>query len=509
MFSARQTWIPVAAVDYLPIIVTANVLRTSPGGTANTMRIQIYNGTPNIDWGDGNFTVVSTPGTYSKTYANNSTLKQITLNSPNANVGFKFTDANRVVDVTDFGTIPITNAQGMFANSRGLTTLTTTRTPNFEGNTDASLMFSNANAFSHNVSNWNITNVSNTSLMFRGASVFNIDIGGWDMKNVKDVSGMFQLAVAFNQPIGSWNMSNVTNTANMFVSARAFNQNIGSWDMGNVTNTGSMFAGANVFNNGGSDTIKNWNISNVTNAALMFQNTTAFDQPVGSWSPVKLQNASLMFNGSGFNNGGNSSFAGWSVTSNLTTTSGMFQNASLFNQPVGEINMSNVTITQSMFYNAYAFNNGGNTNINNWNTANITNMATMFLGANSFNQNIGNWNVSNVISMGVMFSTATAFNNGGSSDINNWNTANLNNCYAMFRTASSFNQPLGNWDTSKMYVFVGEGSSLDYMFYEASVYNQDLSTWCVANFASYTPVGFDGLTPSWALPKPVWGTCPP
>lgn len=460
MFSARQTWIPIAeSTTYLPMIFTANVARGSFASTANTMRIQIYNGTPNIDWGDGNITTVTTAGIYTKTYANNTDLKTITIDSPTSNVGFKFTDANRIINVVDFGTIPISNASSMFANARGLTTLATTRTPNFEGNTNASNMMSNCSAFTHSVGNWNMSKVSNTSFMLRGATSFNIDIG--------------------------------------------------SWDMTNVANSSYMFSSATAFNNGGSDSIKNWNMSNVVDASGMFSGAGSFNQPVGSWSPNKLTNAVSMFGAAGsFNNGGNSSFAGWANAANLQNTAFMFSSSGSFNQPVGEINMSNVITISRMFSGATAFNNGGNTNIGSWDTSKVANMELTFYQATPFNQDIGSWNVSNVTVMGSMFNSATAFNNGGSPSINNWNTSNLNNCYGMFNTASSFNQPLGDWDTSKFYLFPGEGTSADYMFYNATVFNQNLSTWCVSNL-TYPATNFStgsALTPE---NTPVWGTCPP
>jgi len=48
---------------------------------------------------------------------------------------------------------------------------------------------------------------------------------------------------------------------------------------------------------------------------------------------------------------------------------------------------------------------------------------------------------------------------------------------------------------------------MDYMFFKASAFNQDLSGWCVTNFPTGLPA-FDVDTPSWSSPKPVWGTCP-
>ena len=75
----------------------------------------------------------------------------------------------------------------------------------------------------------------------------------------------------------------------------------------------------------------------------------------------------------------------------------MFE-GTLFNQPIGEWNVSNVTNMESMF--AYGF---FNQPISNWDVSKVTNMAYMFATNYEFNQPIGNWDVSNVPNMENMF----------------------------------------------------------------------------------------------------------
>jgi len=56
-----------------------------------------------------------------------------------------------------------------------------------------------------------------------------------------------------------------------------------------------------------------------------------------------------------------------------------------------------------MFYNASLFNQP----INDWDVSNVTNMYGMLCCATSFNQPISDWDVSNVINMDNMFFDAT------------------------------------------------------------------------------------------------------
>ena len=78
--------------------------------------------------------------------------------------------------------------------------------------------------------------------------------------------------------------------------------------------------------------------------------------------------------------------------------------------------------------------------------SNVTNMSSMFINATSFNQPLNNWNVSNVTNMFQMFTIASVFNQ----DLNSWDVSSVTNMSSMFFYATSFNQSLNNWDISSV-----------------------------------------------------------
>ena len=142
--------------------------------------------------------------------------------------------------------------------------------------TDMENMFYGANSnFNQDISNWDVSNVTEMRAMFYEKWGFNQPIGDWDVSNVTDMSYMFSQAEAFNQPISNWDVSNVTNMRDMFFGAFSFNQNISSWDVSNVTNMGNMFYFAIYYN----QDLSSWSVDGVLYCENFDRDTTQWTLP--------------------------------------------------------------------------------------------------------------------------------------------------------------------------------------------------------------------------------------
>lgn len=122
----------------------------------------------------------------------------------------------------------------------------------------------------------------------------------------------------------------------------------------------------------------------------------------------------------------------------------------------------NVTNISGMFFDATAFNQ----DISSWDVSSVTNMFYMFVGATSFNQPIGSWDVSNVTNMGAMFIDATSFNQ----DLSNWCVSNIPTAPNSFDLgATSWALPRPAWGTCPIYPTISPST-------EAFKFNMDTGT---------------------------------
>lgn len=81
-----------------------------------------------------------------------------------------------------------------------------------------------------------------------------------------------------------------------------------------------------------------------------------------------------------------------------------------------------------------------------------------------------------------MFMNMKSFNQ----DISSWNVTNVRNMREMFRNSKGF-----NWDISQWKAKLETTESMEYMFFYAPVFDQDLTCWNVSKIPS-TPINFVG-----------------
>jgi len=378
-------------------------------------------------------------------------------------------------------------------------------------------MFQSATIFNKNISNWNVSRVTQMNSMFSGSSTFNNGSASglsdaslnWYAPNCITFASMFENAAAFNQPISNLvDTSGVTgcSLSSMFKNVSntigtLFNQNLNNWNVSRVISMSNMFsrsAASSAFNNGSasglSDASLNWYAPNCTTFSQMFQGAQAFNQPI----PNLVDTSGI-------------------IVGTTVTLASMFQSAAIFNQNISNWNVSMVTDMTGTFLFATAFNNGSPTNDISgnpltWYAPNCRTFTTMFRSATSFNQpistlvdtsgiiidasgvgvsllsmfsatslfnqNINTWNTTNVTNMAQMFESSTAFNKNVSTNGTSWNVSNVTNMNAMFRIANAFNNGSLTNDISgnPLNWYAPKCTNFSLMFRSAIAFNQPIST---------------------------------
>ena len=97
------------------------------------------------------------------------------------------------------------------------------------------------------------------------------DLNCIDTSKITDMSYLFtgELGKIDKINISNWDVSNVTNMKQMFAGYKNFNCDLSNWDVSKVKNMDFMFNGCKEFEGKG---LENWNVSNVMDMVDMFNN---------------------------------------------------------------------------------------------------------------------------------------------------------------------------------------------------------------------------------------------
>ena len=184
--------------------------------------------------------------------------------------------------------------------------------------TDMSYLFDEMRSFTGNVSEWDVSNVTDMGNMF-GSTNFNGDLSKWDVSNVTNMDSMFEFSL-FNGDISNWDVSNVTDMSYMFMESQ-FNGDISKWNVSNVEEMTYMFYKSQ-FNGD----ISKWNVSNVINMKRMFMGSE-FNNDISKWDVSNVTNMDSMFDKTPFNN----DISNWNINSKCKTNN-MFKSCPIKNE---------------------------------------------------------------------------------------------------------------------------------------------------------------------------------
>lgn len=243
-----------------------------------------------VDWGDGS-TNTGVTGDAVHTYAVAGTYT-VRISGDFPRICFaQARDGDKLLTVEQWGDMAWTSMAEAFAGCTNLA-LNATDVPDLSAVTSMSNMFRNTyGARTGDLSNWDVSNVTNMSGLFYRNYAFSSDLSNWDVSNVTDMRGMFAYDTISIIGVSTWDVSSVTDMSGMFFRARAFQDDLSAWDVSSVTDMSLMFWGGGAFN---SD-LSNWNVSNVTNMSEMFFGARAFNSDLSAWNVSSVTDMSKIF----------------------------------------------------------------------------------------------------------------------------------------------------------------------------------------------------------------------
>ena len=445
---------------------------------------------------------------------------------------------NPNVTIITFGGVPLAKNGLNFREYSGKFPTDPLDIPSLLPGTNIEGIFFQATNFNQNIDSWNVSSFTNFGVMFNSATSFNQNLSSWDVSNATQMNSMFNGATAFNGNISTWNIGKVTTLNAMFSGATNFNQNITNWNTSNVTDMSDTFNNAKAFNY----SLGNWNLKNMgggmysmlNGSGLSYENYT--DTLIG-WASQPSNGTGKVLGASGmgyFESAIESrnkliNTYKWGIQGDMLITFPPIPIQTTFSYTIPNsqtvspfiINKASTVTPSFIFYTDNTYTTQapsqyyvqtpntdpllpnykiityyvsyqiirGNDGFTVWpsNTSNpdiiIYTFGSIPMARNglNFRQFTGKFPLNSTdipillpgTNLNGMFYEATTFNQ----DISTWNVSFCTNFGSMFEGATMFNQPISNWNVSN-------ATDMSRMFVRCSSFNQDISGWNVSNVSN-------------------------
>ena len=264
--------------------------------------------------------------------------------------------------------------------------------------------------------------ITSVSYMFSNSQATTLDLSNFDTSKVTDMTSMFYRSQTKLLNLSSFDTSKVTSMSEMFSDSQATTiKGLEKFNTSNVTNMSSMFYNSQAT----ALDVSGFNTSNITTMNSMFFSAAATTLDLSNFDTSKVINMGYMFFGAAATTLDLSNFD----TSNVTNMNGMFNQSKATVIVISNFNTSKVTNMQTMFYRSKAT----TLNLSNFDTSNVTDMGSMFDSSEATILDVSNFNTGNVTNMSMMFKNILTT----SLDLSNFDTSKVTNMYNMFN--SSYN----------------------------------------------------------------------
>ena len=238
--------------------------------------------------------------------------------------------------------------------------------------TSVSYMFSNSQATTLDLSNFDTSKVTDMTSMFYRSQTKLLNLSSFDTSKVTSMSGMFSDSQATTiKGLEKFNTSNVTDMCDMFAGTKVRTLNLSKFDTSKVTNMSGMFADTSLT----SLNVSNFNTSKVTDMSCMFVGGKFTILDLSNFDTSNVTEMWRMFDGAQATKIVLSSFN----TSNVTNMYQMFSKSHVNNLDLSNFNTSKVIDMNRMFWSTYAT----TIDVSSFDTSKVTDMNSMFYGGDN------------------------------------------------------------------------------------------------------------------------------